>query len=353
LGRKKNTASIENKKAHDLVRKQRDELLSWGHQEKPLAGQDAFSFFDSNKCFEGASDDGGNIVDSSGIVDHLERLDSDNSNHSSFVDSPFTVLIDSREQHPYSFQGILSDFKDDRRPINVKTERRGLYVADYAIKELDGIAIERKSLDDLVGSLATVPKRENFEGRLIKIAETLSYGAIVVECNSSDLFIPGSFKHSLLNPKTIYRTYLSWSQRYPIVHWFFCQDRDFAEQTTYRILEKFWDHNRAKDDKRNVGSVIDNHISAYKFGLISRQGGRIGIYPFQKSNPLIKSFDKGWRFCSEYFFSADYGKIFLHDQEEKYDKERRREYKQKGTTQESEKSADQTLTEIASSFSNV
>lgn len=56
--------------------------------------------------------------------------------------TPFLVLIDTREQDPLPF------------PQSVPTRRATLYPGDYSIDGLtDLFAVERKSLEDLIGSL--------------------------------------------------------------------------------------------------------------------------------------------------------------------------------------------------------
>ena len=64
---------------------------------------------------------------------------------------PFVIVIDTREQTPLPFSA------------EVPTERGTLYPGDYSIKGLETrFAIERKSLEDLIGSL--IGKKELADG---------------------------------------------------------------------------------------------------------------------------------------------------------------------------------------------
>lgn len=81
------------------------------------------------------------------------------------VSATLTIKIDSREQQPYKFA--------------MPCEVGKLDAGDYSITGLeDYIAIERKTIDDLIGCLTT--GRERFEKELYR-AQTLDYFALIVE----------------------------------------------------------------------------------------------------------------------------------------------------------------------------
>ncbi|HEY1192336.1 MAG TPA: hypothetical protein VGE74_32230, partial [Gemmata sp.] len=63
---------------------------------------------------------------------------------------PGTILIDTREQQPYTFAGFRADKRDGGGPLVVDTETVGLSSGDYSLAGYaDRIAVERKSLNDL------------------------------------------------------------------------------------------------------------------------------------------------------------------------------------------------------------
>ena len=69
---------------------------------------------------------------------------------------PFTVIVDTREQYPYTFAKIPADKGEGGGTLTVPTERGTLETGDYSIKGLEQIiAIESKSKEDLFGSLGS------------------------------------------------------------------------------------------------------------------------------------------------------------------------------------------------------
>jgi ERCC4-type nuclease len=149
---------------------------------------------------------------------------------------PAVVLCDNAEQRPYTFAGITCDATAGTGCWQVTTERVNLDTADYT---LDGYAsrvgVERKSLADLFGTVGQ--GRDRFTRELERLAE-YTFAAVVVEAEWSAV-VNDPPPHSRLDPKTVYRSVLAWQQRFPVVHWWFCPGREFAEVTTLRILERY------------------------------------------------------------------------------------------------------------------
>lgn len=184
---------------------------------------------------------------------------------------PFTVLIDSQEQQPFTFRGIRADAADwptelrfrveneicDAADITyrVPTEFRGLgtSMADYSIDGYEGRChIERKSMVDAHGTiLGWGERRERFERELQTLAQ-LDCAAVVVECELSDLIehAPDRGRKSAAeNGRILNRQVLAWQQDYR-VPWIFCRDRQMAETETFLILRRFWQKNRPKTKRR-------------------------------------------------------------------------------------------------------
>lgn len=153
--------------------------------------------------------------------------------------SPYTVVIDNREQRPFLFVGELKSGKDVYR---VEQAPGTLQSGDYSLRgyELD-IAVERKSLTDLFCTLGK--DRPRFERELQRL-EKMSFAAIVVEADWRTV-LTAPPPRSKLRPETIVHSVLAWQQRYQNIHWWFCMDRDMAEIVTLRILDRFW-----RDSKR-------------------------------------------------------------------------------------------------------
>lgn len=153
---------------------------------------------------------------------------------------PYTVIVDSREQHPYGFTGFKCDADRQYIPMIVPTEIAGLRTGDYSIKGLESeVCVERKSLDDLYSTISQ--RRRQFENEHLRMQE-MKCAAVVVEASMVDLLMNPPERSRIL-PKVIYRTLISWQQRYGIP-WYLCETRKLAERTTFRILDWYWEERR-------------------------------------------------------------------------------------------------------------
>ena len=129
------------------------------------------------------------------------------------------IKVDSREQRPYEFEN---------------SEVGTVPVGDYSIMGLENhVAVERKTLDDLIGCLTK--DRERFEKELHK-ARALDYFALVIEASLSDL-VNGRFR-SKMGPKSAVQSLLTFSIRYrlPI---FFAENREYGARVTESLLVKY------------------------------------------------------------------------------------------------------------------
>ena len=110
-----------------------------------------------------------------------------------------------------------------------------LEVGDYSVAGLtDRVAIERKSLQDLISSFTTGRKRFDTEFRK---ARSLEYFAVVVEARLSDV-IRGDYERSKANPSAIFESIMSWSCKYG-TPFFLAESRSLAGKTTESLLQKY------------------------------------------------------------------------------------------------------------------
>ena len=131
-----------------------------------------------------------------------------------------TIRVDSREQKPYQF--------------SLPVDTGAMPVGDYSIRNCEGlIAIERKTLDDLIGCLTG--DRERFEKELHK-GKALEYFALVIEASLDDL-AQGKYK-SKMDPRAAIQSLIAFSIRYKLPIWF-AGNRRQAERLTESLLEKF------------------------------------------------------------------------------------------------------------------
>ncbi len=154
---------------------------------------------------------------------------------SGYTPTPFTIVIDTREQKPWYFTKIAADKERDWLPL---IENRGLKTGDYSIKGFeDHFTIERKSLADLYGSVGQ--GRERFEAehqRMREIVDAGGYCCVIVEAGQEDaIFRPPM--ESGLSGKVILGTQASWFLRYR-VPWFFPGSCRMAELLAFKLMEK-------------------------------------------------------------------------------------------------------------------
>jgi ERCC4-type nuclease len=116
------------------------------------------------------------------------------------AENGIVLVQDSREQLGYAqlFQ----------TPCITGTMQYG----DYSVAGLEHlVAIERKSLADLLGSLTS--GRDRFEVEL-KRARCYHKFLVLVECHPKDLLVDDFGKLSRAHPRSIWGTVCSWSMRY-------------------------------------------------------------------------------------------------------------------------------------------
>lgn len=134
------------------------------------------------------------------------------------------ILIDSREQLPFSF---------DRH--EVETETTALQIGDYSIPGFeDRVSIERKALDDLVGCLMG-SNRDRFERELSK-SRHYDLFCVVVEASMEDIS-RGRYR-SQMKPQSALQSIFAFSVRYRMP-FIWAGNRAGAEYATYSLLSKY------------------------------------------------------------------------------------------------------------------
>ena len=162
-----------------------------------------------------------------------------------FSCTDFTVIRDTREQHPYEFRGLKGASGAE---LIVKVADRTLKSGDYSIEGMESrVSIERKSLADLYSTLTH--GRERFERELDRL-RSYDFSKVVIEASWLQIARcppPGS----QVLPKSILRSILAFEQRYP-TRWAWYDTRAAAEAATFRTLERFWfdDQQRIKEAAR-------------------------------------------------------------------------------------------------------
>ena len=154
------------------------------------------------------------------------------------------ILIDSREQTPFTFQG--------KTYADVQTETATLATGDYSLAGLtDKIAVERKSLADLVQCLGR--ERERFERELIRAA-ALDCFAVVIEADWREL-AQGQYR-SQLNPHSACQSIAAFTARLKIP-FIFSGSRAGAEYMTWSVLRQYLEGAR-----KRLRAIVKAHEAA-------------------------------------------------------------------------------------------
>lgn len=154
------------------------------------------------------------------------------------------VIVDSREQVPFAFSGP--------RYEGVTVEVGTLTVGDYSLAGLtDKVAVERKSLPDLVACLGR--ERERFERELQRGA-ALDAFAVVVEASWADL--AGGKYRSKLQPHASCQSVLAFAGRYRLP-FLFAGSRAAAEYVAWGFLRQYLEGAR-----RRWAAIVKAHDAA-------------------------------------------------------------------------------------------
>lgn len=134
------------------------------------------------------------------------------------------ILIDSREQLPFTFTGY-----------DVVPDVVALPVGDYSIPGFkDKAAVERKSLDDLISCLMDA-SRVRFEKELSRARH---YDLFVVAVEGSLADVSNGRYRSEMRPQSALQSIITFQVRYR-VPFMWCGNRAGAEYVTHGLLSKY------------------------------------------------------------------------------------------------------------------
>jgi len=163
---------------------------------------------------------------------------------------PLRVLVDTREQRPWAFDGsVMRLLREERSSaaVEVVCERGTLDTGDYALVEAPELArIERKSLGDFVGSVTHDHARFMRE-----MARMTAYPvrAVIVEADLAQVVSatrqarPHSVVASALKCTTDYGVTVAWAN---------C--RDWAEWQAAWMLRRAWEKHVAAAAAASTGA---------------------------------------------------------------------------------------------------
>jgi len=127
-------------------------------------------------------------------------------------EAPLTIVVDTREQEPYGFN-----------PQLVTSVRRALPAGDYSVAGFEQmVAVERKSLDDFVGTV--IRARGRFTRELRRLG-SYARACVVVEADLADV-LAGRYRGDA-HPHSILGSALAITVDFGIPV-FFCSNRQIA-----------------------------------------------------------------------------------------------------------------------------
>jgi len=149
------------------------------------------------------------------------------------------IIRDTREQAPFTFGGY-----------DCEVQSGTLTTGDYSLAGLsDRCAVERKSLDDLLGCL-TGEGRERFERELARAAG-LDCFAVVVEASMQDM-AEGRYR-SKMKPHAALQSVLVFQVRYR-VPFLWCGTRAGAEYAAFHFLRHY-----LREASTRYKSILEAH----------------------------------------------------------------------------------------------
>jgi ERCC4-type nuclease len=150
--------------------------------------------------------------------------------------APYTIVTDTREQLPWTFDGLVKFVDGKWVRVEIPITVHSLKTGDYSIAGHEGdLAIERKSKMDLVGTITRGRKR--FERELERMRE-YKVSAVIIE---SEWLECQKYCECCteVNPRSLNNTILAWNQRFPTTQWLFRPSRFTAGATAWGIAERF------------------------------------------------------------------------------------------------------------------
>lgn len=153
---------------------------------------------------------------------------------------PWTLVIDNREQNPWTFEDVVVGFGNQKKRLAIEKVPGTLKSGDYSILGMeDLVAIERKSKEDLFSTIGG--GRDRFVRELGRLNQ-MKWAAVIIECEWFDA-IKNPPERSKMSISAIDGSINAWTQRFPGVHWFWRPGRYVASKVCYKLLQRFWEDN--------------------------------------------------------------------------------------------------------------
>lgn len=164
----------------------------------------------------------------------------------------WNMLIDTREQTPWTFESITIGVGCGKKDLQLSINTKKLDCGDYSIEGMeDRVAIERKSMADLYGTLSR--GRSRFIRELAKLNQ-LEFAAVIVEAEWSEAMMSPPERSRLL-PVCVDGMINAWMIRFPRVHWVWCPGRYIASKRCFKLLDRFYGDKNGDAETESLGQV--------------------------------------------------------------------------------------------------
>jgi len=172
----------------------------------------------------------------------------------------FTILIDSGEQQPWTFQGFMDGEQRLIQPIKWKS--LGASHGDYSVAGCERyVHVERKSVDDATGTFLSHGERRDRWLNTMEFLAEIPFGSVVIEgtlgqCVAS-IVSRGTRSQTALRNEFI-GSVISWQSTYGLQFWFL-DTRRVAEKIAHRLLKRGWRY--ATEQSEVIVPDVDRAIS--------------------------------------------------------------------------------------------
>lgn len=182
------------------------------------------------------------------------------------VTEAFTVLIDSQEKQPWTFQGFKQGDVPVIQPIQWKS--LGPTHGDYSVAGLESfVHIERKSIDDALGTFLSHGERGDRWTATLEFLAEIPSGHVIVEGTRMQCINAieprGKRSKSALANEFVNKT-IAWHRRYGLVVQFL-DSRRLAEDWARRTMRDVWRHEsgtRRYTPAEQTHTSVDEAITA-------------------------------------------------------------------------------------------
>jgi ERCC4-type nuclease len=136
-----------------------------------------------------------------------------------------TIVVDTREQRPFAFSDAVT------------VVRGTLHTGDYSLLGHESaVCLERKALDDLVGSV--IQDRERFERELARMRE-FAFKCVLIEGSLAD--VRDHRYVSRAHPSAVFGSVMCLHVDHG-VPFLWCHDRAIAARVAERLLRRFYEN---------------------------------------------------------------------------------------------------------------